>query len=133
MGKARPAIDWTCLSHTSSILRHDPRLLLNRLFLSGILAEDPRHDKGRDGNPVTLLLVAFPAPDTSDTYEHSETASCEIEVPERVAERNAMQLRAGGSIFITGQLSGGGGVIATEIHSGPSPDEGESQSESASP
>ncbi len=99
----------------------DPRLVLNRLFLSGILAAEPQKDTGRDGGPVTLLLVAFPAPDARDTRERLETASCEIEVPDQVADRYGKTLRAGGSIFITGQLSGGGGVIATEIHSGPPP------------
>ncbi len=112
----------------------DPRLALNRLFLSGILVDDPQRDKGRDGGPVTLLLVAFPPPDARGTQERSEAASCEIEVPDQVAERYARQLRAGGSIFITGQLSGGGGVIATEIHSGsPPPDQDESSSDRPSP
>lgn len=96
--------------------------MLNRLFLSGILAADPQKDEGRDGNPVTLLLVAFPAPDARDTQERAETASCEVEVPDHVAEKHGRRLRAGDSIFITGQLSGGGGVIATEVHSGPPPD-----------
>jgi len=100
----------------------DPRLKLNRLFLSGVLAADPQGDVGRDGKPVTLLLVAFPAPDSADTQGRLETASCEIEVPECVADRHGEQLRAGNAVFITGQLSGGGGVIATEVHSGPPPD-----------
>lgn len=102
----------------------DSRLLLNRLFLSGVLTADPQKDEGRDGNPVTLLLVAFPAPDAKDTEERVETASCEVEVPQHVVGRHANELRAGGSIFITGQLSGGGGIIATEIHSGPRPGDG---------
>lgn len=102
---------------------HDPRLLLNRLFLSGVLAADPQVDKGRDGETVTLLLVAFPAPDPSDAGRALETASCEVEVPARVSVRQARELRAGGPIFITGQLNGGGGVVATEIHTGPLPKE----------
>ena len=100
----------------------DPRLALNRLFLSGVLAADPVRERGRDGDPVTLLLLAFPAPDARDTQERSETASCEVEVPEHVAEKHGGKLRAGESVFVTGQLSGGGGVIATELHSGPPPD-----------
>jgi Single-strand binding protein family len=97
---------------------------LNRVYLSGVLAADPQRDQGRDGRPVALLLVAFPAPDDSGGAERPETASCEVEVPEHVGEVHSEELRAGGSIFIVGQLSGGGGVIATEIHSGPPPDEG---------
>lgn len=96
---------------------------LNRLYLSGVLAADPQRDRGRDGEPVALLLVVFPAPDDSGGRERPETASCEVEVPKQVAEVHSEELHAGRSVFITGQLSGGGGVIATEIHSGPPPDE----------
>jgi Single-strand binding protein family len=95
----------------------------NRLFLSGILAADPQRDRGRDGEPVALLLVAFPAPDDSQSAERRETASCEVEVPTRVVELHSEELRAGRSVFITGQLTGGGGVIATEIQTGPPPGE----------
>jgi primosomal replication protein N len=105
----------------SALQGQDSRLALNRLFLSGVLAADPQKEKGRDGDPVILLLVAFPAPDAKDTQERVETASCEVEVPARVAEKHGQELRPGESIFITGQLSGGGGVIATELHSGPPP------------
>jgi hypothetical protein len=100
----------------------DSRLAMNRLYLSGVLAADPHEDKGRDGDPVTLLLLVFTAPDAKDTEERLETASCEIEVPQSVAEKHGEQLQAGESVFVTGQLSGGGGVIATEVHSGPPPD-----------
>jgi hypothetical protein len=101
----------------------NPRLQLNRLFLSGILAADPRRDESRGGEPVTLLLVAFPAPDPSDSVETTDTACCEVEVPEHVHLGRPGELRAGGSIFVTAQLSGGGGVLATEVHSGPPPEE----------
>jgi hypothetical protein len=56
------------------------------VYLSGVLVADPQRDKGRDGRPVALLLVAFPAPDDSDSAERPETASCEVEVPDHVAE-----------------------------------------------
>lgn len=102
---------------------HDPRLALNRLFLSGVLVADPQEDEGRDGEALTLLLIAFPAPDARDSEQRLETASCEVEVPGSVAERYAKGLQVGDSIFITAQLSGGGGVLATEIHSGPPPEE----------
>jgi primosomal replication protein N len=98
---------------------HDPRLISNRLFLSGVLVADPQGDVDRSGAPITLLLVAFPAPDTSASQERPETASCEIEVPAPVAGQCGEKLRAGCSVSVTGQLSGGGGVIATEIHTGP--------------
>jgi hypothetical protein len=101
----------------------EPRLVLNRLFLSGILVADPQVDEGRDGDAVALLLVAFPAPDARDTQEQTEVAICEIEVPGDVMDKCGKELLAGESIFVTGQLNGGGGVIATEIHSGPAPDQ----------
>jgi single-stranded DNA-binding protein len=101
----------------SALQGQDPRLSLNRLYLSGVLVADPQRDKGRDGEPVALLLLAFRAPDDSENAERPETASCEIEVPEDLAEVHSEELRAGGSILIVGQLNGGGGVIATEIHS----------------
>jgi hypothetical protein len=95
---------------------------LNRVFLSGILAGDPQRDRDRNGDPVLLLRVAFAAPDTRDTRPGVEAALQEVEVPEGIAERHRGDLQLGESIFITGHLSGGGGVIATEIHSGPPPD-----------
>ncbi|MGC1165972.1 MAG: hypothetical protein WA862_07685 [Solirubrobacterales bacterium] len=52
-----------------------------------------------------------------------EPALEEIEVPEEVSNRHGKELCVGEAIFVTGQLSGGGGVIATEIHSGPPPDQ----------
>lgn len=54
--------------------------------------------------------------------ERPETASCEVEVPEHVAEVHSEELRAGRSIFIVCPLSGGGNVIATETHSAPPQD-----------
>jgi single-stranded DNA-binding protein len=96
---------------------------LNNLYLGGVLAADPQRDIGRDGEPVALLVVAFPAPDDCENAEWPEAASCEVEVPENVAEVHDEELRAGALIFITGQLNGGGRVIATEVHSGPPPAE----------
>lgn len=97
----------------------DPRLAHNRLYLSGVLAAEPQVDKGRDGEPVLVLLLAFPAPDAGSAYERVETACCEIEVPASVADRHSEEFQAGWSLLITGQLTGGGGVIASELHSGP--------------
>lgn len=98
----------------------DSRLAMNCVYLSGVLAADPQADRGRDGNPVVLLLLAFPAPDTPNTVEGVETASCEVEVPAAVARRCAVKLRAGQPILLTGQLTGGGGVMATEVLTGVS-------------
>ena len=100
----------------------DPALGVNCLFLAGVLATDPLEDQDREGKPITLLLIVFPAPDSKDTADHLETASCEVEVPDPVVQRYSQKLRAGVSIFITGQLSGGGGILARELDSLPSPE-----------
>ena len=92
---------------------------INRVYLSGILAADPLHDRARDGAPMLLLLIAFPAPDALDTEERPATASCEVEVPKAVVEKYGTTLTAGDSVFVTGKLSGGGGVLATEVCSRP--------------
>lgn len=94
---------------------------LNRVYLSGILADDPQRDRDRNGDPLLLLRIAFAAPDSRDTRLGVEAVLQEIEVPERVAERHRGKLGIGASIFVTGQMSGGGGVLATEVHSGPPP------------
>jgi hypothetical protein len=98
-------------------------LAVNWLYLSGVLADEPIEDKGRDGEPLTLLTIAFPAPDASETQERMEVASCEVEVPAAVSRMHDGRLRVGDSILFTGRLSGGGGVIATQLHSGPPPDQ----------
>jgi hypothetical protein len=99
------------------------RLAINRVYLTGILAADPQKDRSRSGDSVTLLLVAFPAPDATDTQERWETASCEVEVPDDVVKKHDTQLQAGLPICVTGQLTGGGGVIATQVVSGQLPDQ----------
>lgn len=88
------------------------------MFLSGVLADDPQTDVGRDGEPLTLLLIAFLAPDPRDA-QAPETAISEVEVPQPVLEQHGAPLRVGEPIFVTAQLSGGGGVLALELHSGP--------------
>lgn len=82
---------------TGALQGPGPRFDLNRVYLSGILIAEPQPDKGRDGEPVTLLLIAFPAPDSVETRERLEVASCEVEVPEQVVEGHREELRAGGS------------------------------------
>jgi hypothetical protein len=83
--RLRQACRWDRPEQTAHVPRGlNPRLQLNRLFLSRILAADPRRDESRGGKPVTLLMVAFPTPDPSDNAEATETACCEVEVPEHV-------------------------------------------------
>lgn len=127
MGQGSSAADNAQLGHSPSAgaasapYDQDPRLELNRVFLSGVLADDPQVDIGRDGEALMLLMIAFPAPDSRDTQRPPETAISEIEVPAEVLERHGRKPRVGETIFVTAQLSGGGGVLATELHSGPLP------------
>lgn len=95
------------------------RLEINRLFLTGILLADPQDGEGPEGEPVSVLLMAFPAPNPDGTAEQIEIATCEVEVSERVIESHVEKLQAGSSVAITGQIRDGGGVIATVLHSGP--------------
>lgn len=95
----------------------DELLAVNRLFLSGVLAADPVEDKDLDGNPVTLLLIVFTAPDSGKTRG---LLMREIEVPEGVTRRHGKTLRAGDWVYVSGQLNGGdSGIVATEIRQGP--------------
>lgn len=96
----------------------DPRLLLNRLFLSGVIISEPRGHNGAYGTPALLLMVAFPVPGASATVDEVEVTHCEVEIPDHVARDCRGDLRAGESIFLTGQLRGEGSVVATEIHPG---------------
>ena len=80
---------------------------INYLFLGGILAADPLEDVDREGEPVTLLLLAFPAPDASENAGRLETASCEVEVPDHVVQSTGEELRVGAIIFVSGQVAGG--------------------------
>jgi hypothetical protein len=94
---------------------------MNRVFLSGVLADDPQQGRDRNGEPVLLLKVAFPAPGTRDTPSDVEVALESVEVPEKVAERHRDELSVGEAIFFAGQLSGGDGLIVTEIYPGLPP------------
>jgi hypothetical protein len=91
----------------------------NHVVLTGALAADPRRDQSRGGDPVTLLLIAFHAPDASEAEHLRASAVCEIEVPSAVVKNSQTQLRAGESLLVAGQLTGGGGILATHLSTGP--------------
>ena len=95
---------------------------VNSVYLSGVLGADTQMDKGRDGEPMAILVIAFVAPDPLDTDERPAIATQEVEVPAGMVEKHGPDLVTGASILITGQLNGGGGILATELHAGPPPD-----------
>lgn len=101
--------------------RNNLGLEVNRVVLSGLIVEDPQRDKSRDGDPVTVLLVSFAAPDEK---VHWGWACCEIEVPDGVAEPQRTKLRVGAPILVSGEMTGVGGVWADLIvtEEGETPD-----------
>jgi hypothetical protein len=99
----------------------DPSEEANVALLSGTIVEEPLRDKSRDGDPVTVLLVSFDAPDEK---ARRAVAVCEVEVPDEIAEKQRKQLRVGRRLVVLGRLTGAGGLWATTIVTGrskPSP------------
>ena len=99
----------------------DPSEEANVALLSGTIVEEPLRDKSRDGDPVTVLLMSFDAPDEK---ARRAVAVCEVEVPDEIAAKQRKQLRAGRRLVVLGRLTGAGGLWATTIITGrskPSP------------
>jgi hypothetical protein len=90
----------------------DPEEEANVALLSGTIVEEPVRDKSRDGDPITVLLIAFDAPDEK---ARRAAACCEVEIPDEIAERQRGRLRAGRRLVVLGQLTGAGGLWATAI------------------
>jgi Single-strand binding protein family len=90
----------------------DPNEEANVALLSGTIAEEPLRDKSRDGDPVTVLLVAFDAPDEK---ARGTVAVCDVEVPDEIADIHRKALRAGRRLVVLGRLTGAGGLWATAI------------------
>ena len=95
----------------------DPSEEANVALLSGTIVEEPLRDKSRDGDPVTILLMSFDAPDEK---ARRAVAVCEVEVPDEIAEKQRKQLRAGRRLVVLGRLTGAGGLWATTIITGRS-------------
>ncbi len=85
---------------------------INRAILSGLIVEEPLRDRSRDGEPVTVLLLSFGAPDERSTRA---SCRCEIEVPDPVADPHRRRLRPGRQILVLGRLTGAGGIWASSI------------------
>lgn len=90
----------------------DPNEEANVALLSGTIVEEPLRDKSRDGDPVTVLLVSFDAPDEK---ARRGSACCEIEIPDEIADQQRKQLRPGKRLVVLGRLTGAGGLWATAI------------------
>jgi hypothetical protein len=90
----------------------DPDEEANVALLSGTIVEEPVRDKSRGGDPVTVVLVSFDAP---DEQSRRGSACCEVEVPDEIADQQRGQLRAGRRLVVLGRLTGAGGLWATTI------------------
>lgn len=78
---------------------------INRAVLSGLVAAEPVHDTSRDGDPITVLLVSFGAP---DERARDNSTCCEVEILDSIANRHRRLLRVGRRIRVAGQLTGNG-------------------------
>jgi primosomal replication protein N len=76
---------------------------INRAVLSGLIAAAPVRDTSRDGDPITVLLLSFDAP---DERARQGSTCCEVEVPDSIADRHRRWLRAGRRVWVAGQLNG---------------------------
>lgn len=90
----------------------DPDEEANVALLSGTIVEEPLRDKSRDGDPVTVLLVSFEAPDEK---ARRALAVSDVEVPDEIADQHRGQLQVGNRLVVLGRLTGAGGLWATAI------------------
>lgn len=104
---------------------------LNHSILTGTLSDDPRRGRNPVGESVTLLRVEFPVTDPERPQLLWTWASCEVEVPDALADRHGIrELEGGAPILAAGQLSerwaisdGRSGkraaIVAALVHPGP--------------
>lgn len=85
---------------------------INRAVLSGLLAAEPQRDRSREGDPITVLLLSFAAP---DQRARPVSTCCEVEVLDAIADRHRRLLRAGRRVWVAGQLTGPGCLWATSL------------------
>lgn len=85
---------------------------MNHVVLTGRIFEDPTRDRSCDGEPITVLIVAFTSRD------ERFGGCCEVEVPDELADPRRAHLRVGAAILISGEMTGAGGLWATMISVG---------------
>lgn len=95
---------------------HSDEEEVNRAVLSGLIAAEPLRDKSRDGDPITVLLVSFTAPDQRARHT---AACCEVEVTDVIADRHRRRLKAGMRVAVVGRLTGAGGLWASHLITTP--------------
>jgi len=107
---------------------------LNHSIVTGTLIDDPRLARSPTDDPIVLLEVEFPVADPEQPQLLWTWASCQIEVPDALADRHAIRtLRRGDSILAAGQLSNRwttepgytgkrDAIVAALVHAGLPPD-----------
>jgi hypothetical protein len=88
---------------------------VNQAVLSGLIVAEPCRDTSRDGDPITVLLLSFSAP---DERAPDISTCCEVEVSDSIADRHRRLLRIGRRVWVAGQLTGTG-LWATELETSP--------------
>lgn len=88
---------------------------INRAELSGLIVAEPLRDTGREGDPITVLLLEFGAP---DERRRGTSTCCEVEVTDAIADRHRRLLRVGRRVWVAGQLTGEG-LWATALRISP--------------
>jgi hypothetical protein len=78
---------------------------VNRAVVSGVIISEPVRDTDRAGDPITVLMVSFGAPDEG---ARDTSTCCEVEVTDSIADRHRRRLCVGRRVWVAGQLTGTG-------------------------
>jgi hypothetical protein len=79
---------------------------LNHSILTGTLSDKPRSGRSPLGDPVLLLRIEFPVARPEDPQTLLAWASCEVEVPQALAEKQGVaSLQGGTPMLVAGPLS----------------------------
>jgi hypothetical protein len=109
--KAPPDLDQLLHSAKREVIDQADELgMMNQVVLTGRIADGPQRDTSHDGEPVTVLLVSFIAPDG--------TGCCEVEVPDELAEPHRGNLLTGVAVFVSGAMTGPGALWARTFAAG---------------
>jgi hypothetical protein len=101
---------------------------LNHLVVTGTVSGEPQQARSPQGDVVALFPMAFPVRDPERPRQLWTWASCEVEVPELLAEQSLPGLQVGAPVLAGGQLGerdGGRGrravIVAAIVHPGDPP------------
>jgi hypothetical protein len=111
----RPRPDCSSAQNTgtdAALKLPDPSEETNLAMVTGTIMEEPIRDRNRNGQPVTVLLVGFKAPDEE---AHDYTACLEVEALDSIAESQRSLLRIGRRLAVIGRLTGAGGLWAIAL------------------